>query len=65
MKDSDLNQDQQPPMHQEKPDDDDPLGTLAVNADNGFNELMRKAMLWFVRHLWPTPEKDGGDSGGI
>ena len=25
-----------------------------IDANNGFNEINRKAMLWTVRHLWPT-----------
>ena len=25
-----------------------------MDARNGFNELLRKAMLWTVRHLWPA-----------
>jgi hypothetical protein len=35
-------------------DPDDPWGGLLVDAYNGFNELQRKAMLWTVRHLWPS-----------
>lgn len=34
--------------------DDDPEAVLLVDARNGFNELSRFAMLWTVRHLWPT-----------
>ena len=29
-------------------------GTTLVDAHNGFNELSRLAMLWTVRHRWPT-----------
>eukprot|EP00957_Ditylum_brightwellii_P165584 12605519-Ditylum_brightwellii.AAC.1 len=31
-----------------------PGGTTLVDARNGFNELSRFAMLWKVRHRWPT-----------
>lgn len=29
------------------------IGALLVDAENGFNNLKRYAMLWTVRHLWP------------
>ena len=29
-----------------------PGGTTLVDACNGFNDLIRLAMLWTVRHLW-------------
>jgi len=31
-----------------------PYATLLVNARNGFNELSRKAVMWTVRHRWPS-----------
>lgn len=31
-----------------------PKGAIFVDADNAFNELSRKAMLWTIRHLWPS-----------
>ena len=31
----------------------EPSGTTLVDARNGFNELIRLAMLWTVRHRWP------------
>lgn len=33
---------------------EDPFVFLAVDARNGFNEISRRAMLWTVRHLWPS-----------
>eukprot|EP00957_Ditylum_brightwellii_P017652 1329895-Ditylum_brightwellii.AAC.1 len=33
---------------------DGPGGTTLVDARNGFNELSRMAMLWTVRHRWPS-----------
>ena len=32
----------------------DPSGTTLVDARNGYNELIRLAMLWTVRHHWPA-----------
>ena len=32
----------------------EPSGTTLVDARNGFNELIRFAMLWTVRHHWPA-----------
>ena len=32
----------------------EPIGTLLVDARNGFNELSRFAMLWTVQHRWPA-----------
>ena len=32
----------------------DPYVTTCIDACNGFNELNCKAMLWTVRHLWPS-----------
>ena len=32
----------------------EPSGTTLVDARNGFNELSRLAMLWTVRHRWPS-----------
>ena len=32
----------------------EPNGVLLIDAKNGFNEISRKAMLWTVRHLWPS-----------
>ena len=32
----------------------EPSGTTLFDARNGFNELSRLAMLWTVRHRWPT-----------
>ena len=29
-----------------------PEGVLLVDTRNRFNELLRKAMIWTVRHLW-------------
>ena len=29
------------------------IGGLLVDADNGFNNMCRYAMLWTIRHLWP------------
>ena len=34
--------------------DADPSGTTLVDARNGFNEMIRLAMLWTVRHRWPS-----------
>ena len=34
--------------------DAEPSGTTLVDAHNGFNELIRLAMLWNVRHCWPA-----------
>ena len=34
--------------------DAEPSGTTLVDARNGFNELSRLAMLWTVRHRWPS-----------
>ena len=31
-----------------------PYVTACLDAKNGFNELNRKAMLWTIRHLWPS-----------
>eukprot|EP00957_Ditylum_brightwellii_P141679 10793766-Ditylum_brightwellii.AAC.1 len=33
---------------------DGPGGTTLVDACNGFNKLSRYAMLWTVRHKWPS-----------
>ena len=32
----------------------EPSGTTLIDARNRFNELSRLAMLWTVRHHWPT-----------
>ena len=32
----------------------DPSGTTLVDARNGFNKLIRLAMLWTVRYRWPA-----------
>ena len=32
----------------------EPSGTTLIDARNGFNKLSRLAMLWTVRHRWPT-----------
>ena len=34
--------------------DDDPFVVLLVDADNAFNSMSRRTMLWTVRHLWPA-----------
>ena len=34
--------------------DAEPGGTTLVDARNGFNDLIRLAMLWTVRHRWPA-----------
>lgn len=34
--------------------DENLWGGILVDANNGFNELSRNAMLWTVRHLWPA-----------
>ena len=41
-------------LEQPEYDPDGPLVTNLVDADNGFNELNRKAGLWSVRHLWAS-----------
>ena len=32
----------------------EPSGKMPVDACNWFNELIRLAMLWTVRHRWPS-----------
>ena len=32
----------------------EPIGTMPVDARNGFNKLSRLAMIWTVQHLWPA-----------
>ena len=32
----------------------DPISTTLIDARNGFNELIRLAMLWTVQHCWPA-----------
>ena len=32
----------------------EPSGTTLVDACNGFSKLSRSAMLWTVRHCWPS-----------
>ena len=32
----------------------EPIGTMLVDARNGFNELSRLTILWTVRHRWPA-----------
>ena len=34
--------------------DAEPIGKMLVDARNGFNNLIRLAMLWTVRHRWPA-----------
>ena len=34
--------------------DADPIGTMLIDARNGFNELSRLLMLWNVWHCWPA-----------
>ena len=34
-----------------------PSGTTLIDACNGFNKLSLLAMLWKVRHRWPTGER--------
>ena len=34
--------------------DTEPSRTALVDACNGFNELIRLAMLWNMRHCWPA-----------
>ena len=38
----------------EEPSLSDPYVATCIDACNGFNELNCKAMLWTVRHLWPS-----------
>ena len=37
--------------------DADSGGTTLIDAPNGFNELIRLAMLWTVRYCWPAGAK--------
>ena len=32
----------------------EPIGTTLVDARNGFNKLIRLAIMWTVRHRWPV-----------
>ena len=32
--------------------DVEPIGTMLVDAHNGFNDMSRLTMLWMVRHRW-------------
>ena len=34
--------------------DSETSGTTLVHARNGFNKLIRLAMMWTVRYRWPT-----------
>ena len=34
--------------------DTEPIGTMLVDARNGFNKLGRLEMLWTVRNRWPA-----------
>ena len=38
----------------EKMNKEEEVGFTLVDARNAFNEMNRTAMLWTVRHLWPT-----------
>lgn len=47
---ADKEDDRKPPAKKEL----DPKGALQLNADDGFNEGARKAIMWTIRHLWPS-----------
>jgi hypothetical protein len=41
----------------EQYDMDDDFGILKIDAENGFNEMVRLHLLWTIRHRWPRAYK--------
>jgi len=40
-----------------QPPEEDAYAIILVDARNGFNELNHRAMLWMVRHRWPSSSR--------